>query len=122
MELAALVLDTYDTQDDQGFLAVAAGSQISSLFSPAVLLGNALIGAIPGAMEGDDVLDNLGTAIFGGTGFVGALGAGTYTFWIQETTGSVPEYALDFQVRSTVPVPSSLLLLLAAVALLRRRF
>lgn len=122
LELAAVVLDVYDTNDDQGFFAVAEGSQITALFSPAVLLGNALIGMAPGAMEGDDVLDNLGAAVFGGAGFVGALGAGTYTFWIQETQGSVPEYALDFQLRaSAVPLPSPLFLLLPALLLMGRR-
>ncbi|MFK7975437.1 MAG: hypothetical protein AB8C02_04840 [Halioglobus sp.] len=125
LELAALVLDVYDTEDDQGFLAVAEGNQIAALFDASVLLGNALIGVAPGAMEGDDILDNLGVAGFGGTGFVGALGAGTYTFWIQEVSGSVPEYALDFQLSQiqthAVPLPSSLLLMVAAIALLRRR-
>jgi len=119
-ELAAVILDSYVSDDNQGFFAVAEGAQIASLFNPAVLLGNSLIGDAVGAMVGDDVLDNLGNAVFGGTGFMGALGAGTYSFWIQETTGAV-DYVLDFQLRATVPAPSSLLLLLPALALVRRR-
>ena len=123
LELAAVILQTYNTEDDQGFFAVEAGNQISALFSTAALLGNSLIGVGPGKMEGDDVLDDLGSAQFGGIGFTGALPAGTYTFWIQETSASVPEYALDFQVRSTtpVPLPTTLLLLLPALVLVARR-
>jgi hypothetical protein len=120
-ELAAIVLDVYNSADDQGFFAVEAGNQITSLFSPASLLGNTLIGALPGATVGNDVLDDLGNALFGGTGFVGALGPGTYAFWIQETSGRVPQYALDFQVRRTVPLPATLLLLLPALLVLMRR-
>lgn len=122
-QLVAIVLDTYVSDDDQSFFVVAEGSSIGSLVSLPGFLGNALIGASAGAMQGDDVLDDLGALTFpGSTGFVGALGAGTYTFWIQETTVGVPDYALDFQVTSvTVPLPSSLLLLLSGVALLRKK-
>ncbi|GAB5453547.1 MAG: hypothetical protein Hals2KO_38750 [Halioglobus sp.] len=122
-ELVAVILQAYIAGDDQSFFAVAEGPTIASLLNPAALLGNALIGATPGAMQGDDVLDDLGALTFpGSTGFSGPLGPGTYTFWIQETTVGIREYALDFQVRSsTVPLPSTILLLITACALLRRK-
>ncbi len=124
-ELAAIVLAAYISGDDQSFFAVAAGNTISSLVSPNALLGNALIGAAPGAMQGDDILDNLGALTFpGSAGFSGALGPGDYTFWLQEVTVGIREYALDFQLRSSsVPLPSTVplfLLGLLGVALRRR--
>ena len=76
-----------------------------------MLLGNALIGTAPGQGEGDNVLDDLGNAIFGGTGFAGPLGPGTYTFWFQETTAGV-DYALSLQV---VPLPPAIWLLGSAL-------
>ncbi len=121
-ELVAILLSTYDANDDQSFLAVAGGGSISSLVSLPSLLGNALIGASAGAMQGDDVLDDLGALTFAGsTGFTGALGPGVYTFWIQETTVGIPGYTLDFQVSGDVPIPSTLLLLLPVLGLLRRK-
>ena len=122
-QLVGIVLDTYLSGDDQSFFAVAAGNTIASLFDTTVLLGNALIGGSPGNMQGDNVLDDLGTGTFpGSTGFAGPLGPGAYTFWIQETTSGIREYALDFQVRgSAVPLPSSLALLAIAVFALRRQ-
>lgn len=123
-QLVAIVLDSYLSGDDRSFFAVASGNTISSLTSLPALLGNALIGASAGSMQGDDVLDNLGALTFGGsTGFSGSLGAGAYTFWLQETTVGIREYALDFQIRgsSAVPAPSTLLLLLPVIAVLVRR-
>ncbi|MCR9106219.1 MAG: PEP-CTERM sorting domain-containing protein [Gammaproteobacteria bacterium] len=122
-ELVAILLDTYNASDDQSFFAVAAGNTVSSLVSLPALLGNALIGATAGAMEGDDVLDDLGALTFAGsTGFSGALGPGTYTFWLQETTVGIPGYALDFQVRGggEIPLPATVWLLLPALLMLRR--
>lgn len=59
---------------------------------------------------------------FGGTGFNGPLGPGTYTFWIQEGSDQV-SYTIDFVVTAVpVPEPGSVLLLGAAgLVLLRRR-
>ncbi len=59
---------------------------------------------------------------FGGTGFNGPIGPGTYTFWIQEGSDQI-NYTIDFVV-TAVPVPepgSALLLAAAGLALLRRR-
>lgn len=57
---------------------------------------------------------------FGGTGFNGPLGPGTYTFWIQEGSDQVG-YEIDFVV-TAVPEPGSCILLgVAGLALMRRR-
>lgn len=102
-ELAAVILTTYDTTEDQSFFAVEAGNQITATFSPDALLGSALVGAEIGGSQGDDVLDDLGFAIFGGSGFTGTLGPGAYTFWFQETAAPV-NYAFTFVIR-VVPTP-----------------
>ncbi|MCB1276718.1 PEP-CTERM sorting domain-containing protein [Prosthecobacter sp.] len=57
---------------------------------------------------------------FGGTGFDGPLGPGTYTFWIQEGSEQI-QYCIDFVV-TPVPEPGSVLLLgLAGMLAWRRR-
>ncbi|MBD2497599.1 PEP-CTERM sorting domain-containing protein [Nostoc sp. FACHB-280] len=115
-QLSQVILTNYvgldGTGANQGFLAVQRGSSITSLNNNPPLLGAALIGAAPGTLQGDNVLDDVGTATpIQGNSFVGfpsgRLGAGTYTFWIQETAGGIQNYTLDFVV-STVPEPSTI--------------
>ncbi|MBD2301446.1 PEP-CTERM sorting domain-containing protein [Nostoc sp. FACHB-190] len=115
LQLRQVILTTYTGLDgtgaNQGFLAVQRGSRITSLINNPPLLGAALIGAAPGTQQGDNVLDDLGTAAsIQGNNFVGfpsgRLGAGTYTFWIQETVGGIQNYTLDFV--ATVPEPSTI--------------
>jgi len=103
--LDAIIFDEFNSAEDRSFFAVEIGNQITALNSAASLLGSALVGAGVGASQGDDILDNLGAAPFGGAGFTGSLGPGTYTFWFQETAASV-DYSLNFQV-SEVPVPAA---------------
>lgn len=119
--LAAIVLADYQSSPpNNGFLAVEAGPQISSIVSPATFLGTALIGA---AGIGTDVLDDVGLASLGGAGFVGALGPGEYTFWFQETAADV-SYQFDLHI---TPEPTSMALLgigiamIGALSLHRRR-
>lgn len=119
-ELTAILFQLYDTTEDQSFFAVQEGSQVSDLNDPSMLLGTALIGGNPGNQQGDDVLDDLGNAFLGGTGFTGPLGEGTYTFWFQETAANV-NYEFNFVVNQ-IPEPGSLALLGAgAVGLVLRR-
>lgn len=57
---------------------------------------------------------------FGGIGFTGNLQAGTYTFWVQDTTDFVNQYCIDFVI-TPVPEPGSALLMGAASFLCLRR-
>ncbi|MBL9182990.1 MAG: PEP-CTERM sorting domain-containing protein [Verrucomicrobiaceae bacterium] len=58
---------------------------------------------------------------FGGIGFTGNLQAGTYTFWVQDTTDFVNQYCIDFVI-TPVPEPGSALLMgVASLLCLRRR-
>jgi hypothetical protein len=113
--LTAIVIEAYSNTDNvglsQSFFAVREGIGFPAIDNPDVLLGSALIGAAPGSQQGDNILDDLGQALPGGSGFNGSLGSGTYTFWTQETVGEVT-YSFDFQI-STVPEPTSILSLLA---------
>jgi hypothetical protein len=111
-QLTSIELQLYDSIQDQSWMAVELGSQITSLTDPANLLGSALIGFDPGAQQGDNVLDDLGNAVFGGAGFTGALGPGTYTFWFQETGADI-NYEFNFVISAAVPEPSSLPLMMA---------
>lgn len=106
------------------FMAIQQGPEISSLNSADLLLGTSLIGkGLSGV--GSDILDDLGNASFGGAGFVGALGNGTYTFWYQELAGPTT-YTFDFHITTqAVPEPENFAMLLAGIgaiaAYLRRR-
>lgn len=55
---------------------------------------------------GTDILDDLGTG-FGAQGFTGPLGAGTYTFWVQETAVASVDYAFDLKVSRVSTVPDA---------------
>lgn len=58
---------------------------------------------------------------YGGIGFSGNLQAGSYTFWVQDTSDLVNQYCIDFVV-TPVPEPGSVLLAgLASVFCFRRR-
>ena len=50
--LDSVILQNYDTTEDQSFFAVEAGSQITSVTDASSLLGSALIGASAGNQEG----------------------------------------------------------------------
>jgi len=59
----------------------------------------------------------------GGTGVPSPVGAGDYTFVIQQTGDEVSSFSLDFVVTSAIPEPSSAVLLsgLTLLGLVRRR-
>lgn len=109
--LSAIILNEYSNEDDASFFAVSQGDQITSITDGSDLLGITLFGAADGTLVGQDLLDDLATAttIRGVTvdGFTAPLGAGTYTFWTQETAG-VTTYEFDFQV-TAVPKPLTIL-------------
>lgn len=118
--LASIVLDGYSGPPAGGgsFLALEDAPVFSSTVDASGFLGTALIGRLPGSLVGEDVLDDVGTAVFGGAGFTGELGPGTYTLWYQETGGPTG-YAFTLNI---VPAPGAAALLgLAGIGATRRR-
>ena len=105
--LDELIWGLYDTTEDRSFFAVEAGTQITSVTSPDFLLGSTFITAGDVATN---VLDDLGMANLGGSGFNGRLGPGDYTFWFQETAADV-DYGFTFVV-TPIPEPTSAWLLI----------
>lgn len=105
------------------WMALAAGSTIDTTQS-VNHLSNGLW------REETDILGNTNTDLlailqagpeFGGLGFSGNLQAGSYTFWVQDTTDFVGIYCIDFVV-TPVPEPGSALLIgVASFLCLRRR-
>ncbi len=117
-ELSSLIFERYISGDDQAFFAVEVGPQITDIGNPSGLLSATLIGALPGTMQGDELLDDLQNPdVFGG--FTGNLGAGLYTFWFQETA-TTTEYGFDF-ILTPIPAPASVSLAAGGLLLARRR-
>lgn len=94
--LNAVLLSSYTNTDDLSFIGYTAGGQFTALDLSGVD-GWGLIGGPPGVSVGGDVLGFLAG---------GPVGPGTYSFWLQETSGSTT-YTLDYQV-SAVPLPAAL--------------
>ena len=91
---------------NRGFHALIAGttSFIPAAENIANFLGSSHLDSLaPGA----DLLEGLGLAPTGGQGFSSPLGAGTYTYVIQQTGQNVNLYSLDFEV---IPEPTTLAL------------
>ena len=101
-------------------IGIASGSQFPSppsSLSPAPLLGYSLMGL---ADVGTDLLPAMGQAP-GALGFVGPLGAGSYTVWAQETSLSIDQWGLDLVV-TAVPAPGALAVIgLGGIVFRRRR-
>ena len=126
-EVSEINLVTYNgsnpTFPNGHFMALASGSTINTT-DATNHLSNGLW------REETDLLGNTKTDLlailqagpeFGGIGFTGNLQAGTYTFWVQDTTDFVNQYCIDFVI-TPVPEPGSALLMgMASFLCLRRR-
>ncbi len=118
-QLAAIILERYapaSGEQQQSFIALQAGPQVTSEFDTSVFLGATLVGGLPGSLEGEDILDDLANPLFGGQGFLPPLGPGVYSIWFQETAEAV-DYTLSFVV---IPAPATGLALVG-LGLWRRR-
>ncbi|MCH2144672.1 MAG: hypothetical protein MK082_05940 [Phycisphaerales bacterium] len=120
-QLSAIILDAFETDPETnlGFIGVAEGSVFPTSpenADPTTLLGYTL----PGINNvGNDILQDMGNGA-ASQGFSGPLGAGTYTFWAQETGPSTDNWDLNFVV-TEVPAPGALALLGLGGLVARRR-
>ena len=90
-----------------------ATSLIPDIDNAPSFMGGDHLDALP---SGTDLLPILASAPLAGVGFEAPLGPGTYTYHLQQTSPSPTRYALDFVV---VPEPSTAVLLLMGLALMR---
>lgn len=105
-ELSQIILASFTSTDQKGFLGVQQGSTFTEPATganPAHLLGYTHFG--PGAGNvGADILPGMGTGA-GSQGFTAPLAAGSYTFWVQQL-GALTNYDFNFVVRP-VPEPAT---------------
>lgn len=114
--LESMFLDSYNSVDQAAFIGLVSGPNFPLAqedTGPDDLLGWALFG---GSRVGQDLLEVMGG---NGQGFTGGLGAGTYSFWVQQI-GPSTEYTLTFNV---IPAPGAagLLASMGLLAASRRR-
>ena len=108
--------------NDPGFYALIDGTTGTNPVEDFANLGGDFFE--PSRRLGEDLLASIAEGgISGGSGF-SSIGAGDYTFVIQQTGDEVSSFSLDFQVTTAaVPEPTSTVLLagLGLVGLARRR-
>ncbi len=127
-ELTDIILQSYmdDMGNDgnRGYHALSAGG--TSAIPGGATVNDFLAGAhLDPLPAGSSLLNQLMTSPLNGTGLSGPVGAGTYTYLIQQTGPDVSNYAVQLVVSAApVPLPASGLLLAGVLALgagLRRR-
>jgi hypothetical protein len=113
-QLSQDVLKSYSSTDAQGFTGVQKGTSfVGSTLTAGNYLGyshygtGAQNGSLPATnLVGTDLLPIMGntTLAAGSQGFTPPLGAGSYTFLIQQTGSAATSYQFDF-VETAVPEP-----------------
>jgi hypothetical protein len=111
--LSAIYNPVYDSADQVSFIAIGPGTSMPAAvlnYDPTGLLGYTHFG--PGVFDaGENLLTDLAIAQFGVPGFTPPLGAGAYSFWLQQESSVAEGYQLDFKV-DAVPEPASAVLFL----------
>lgn len=117
MQLSSLLIGEGFIQDDaRSFIGVQAGATMT--VSPTSGSSSGLLGFTHVQPSlGVNILPDIGnTAAFGAIGFNGSLNAGTYTFWMQDTSGR-GSFSYNF-ILTAVPEPESYAMLLAGLGLM----
>jgi hypothetical protein len=107
LELTAIVvLPGTETGNQLSFFGVQSGSQVTvdpNAGSAAGLLGWTHYNAANG-----DIINDISIPFLGSTGFTPPLGAGTYSFWIQELSQGAYNYGFKFEIQpASAPVPDA---------------
>ncbi|MEB3280101.1 MAG: pre-peptidase C-terminal domain-containing protein [Lyngbya sp.] len=109
-QLDSLILESFSTPGDPGFIGVQSGTTFTEPLDISADVGNFLGYLTFGSEVGTDILDNMGSAS-GAIGFEGPLPSGDYTFALQQLTPSGSDYTLAFNVSEAEiepPPPSGL--------------
>lgn len=99
------------------FLGMQAGAKFT--VPPSALSATGLLGWVhySPSLIGTDILQTMSSPSFGSSGYTPPLGAGSYSFWIQDFNPGKFAYAFDFKV-TPVPLPGAALLLASGLGLL----
>jgi PEP-CTERM motif-containing protein len=121
LELSAIIEGSGTQSGRLSFIGMEAGPQVTLPTNTTTAAG--LLGwwHYSPADIGTNVLADMSVASMGSSGFTAPLGAGTYAFWVQDTSAGTFAYAFDLQV---VPEPATyalMLLGLGACAVATRR-
>lgn len=98
-ELSQLVVEDYISNDDAGFIGIVNGSTFptdATNTNASDLLGGLVYGV---ANRGNNILADMG-ALTGAQGFTGALPAGSYSVWLNQT-GAASEATFNFRITKT---------------------
>lgn len=128
-ELTEIILSDFNLTGDRIFFGIHDDSAfpVSSfdLLNSNAVGDEFLGGFLIGNSLNTNLLPDIGNNAFGiGTGFVGNLGEGSYTVYLQQTSAQNTQYTVDFTVAAAVPEPSTYAfvgLVLAGLVYIRRK-
>lgn len=95
-ELTQIIVEDYQSSDDAGFIGIVSGNTFPTdaiNTNASDLLGGLVYGV---SNRGSDILTNMGS-LNGAQGFTGALPAGDYSIWLNQT-GAASETTLNFRI------------------------
>lgn len=95
-ELSQIIVEDYQSSDDAGFIGIVTGTTFpedEQNTTASDLLGGLVYGV---SNRGNDILSAMGS-LMGAQGFTGALAAGNYCVWLNQT-GATSETTLNFRI------------------------